>query len=154
MSEFDAFRAAVREQIEANGWHVVLIEAEDGRPAYGFTLGLVERFGHPELCVIGLDDGEEGGLMHELLDSAAEFVAEGGKLVVGVRNTELFVGHSVGVRAIGQAQAADWLALGTAVLGQGEFPALQLLWPDRRGRLPFEPQCEKKVVEAQPLLGG
>lgn len=152
MDELEQFKATVRAEIGAHGWHVVLVPEEDDRPAYAFTIGLLERFAHPELCVVGLDDGEEGGLMHDLIDSAAEFVAEGGRLEAGVRNSELFIGHSLGVRAISEANVNDWLALGVTLNANQSFPALQLLWPDRRGRLPFENTCESKVVEFQPML--
>lgn len=153
MGEIDDFKAAARSAIEEHGWHVVLVAADEDRPAYGLTLGLTERFGHPELCAVGLDDAQDGGLMHDLLDSAAEFVAEGGRLAAGTRNTELLVGHSLGVRPISAAMVSDWLALGVAVLGRNDFAALQLLWPDRRGRLPIDPQCESKVLASQPVLG-
>lgn len=153
MGEIDDFKATARSAITEHGWHVVLVAADEDRPAYGFTLGLSERFGHPELCVVGLDDAEDSGLMHDLLDSAAEFVAEGGKLSAGMRSSELLVGHSLGLRAMSAAHVGDWLALGVATLGRADFAVLQLLWPDRRGRLPIDPQCEAKVVAVQPVLG-
>ncbi|MFO1054071.1 MAG: DUF4262 domain-containing protein [Planctomycetota bacterium] len=153
MDEVEVFRADVRAAIAEHGWHIVLIPAEDDRPAYGFTIGLTDRFAHPEICVVGLDDGEDGGLMHDLLDSAAEMVAEGERIEAGVRNAKLLVGHSLGVRAMQPDQIVDWLALAVVYRGKADVEAIQLLWPDRRGRLPFESGCERRVVELQPILG-
>ena len=150
--ELEQFRAAVRAEIEANGWHVVLVPRHEGRPAYGFTLGLTERHDHPELCVVGLDEGENGGLMHDLLDSAAEHVAGGGRYAAGQRDTGLLVGHTLAIRTIDSERRCDWLALAAAHLGRTDFEALQFVWPDRRGRLPTDPSCDHQVVKSQPLL--
>ncbi|MGE0144153.1 MAG: DUF4262 domain-containing protein [Planctomycetota bacterium] len=153
MDEIESFLAAAREEITEHGYKVVLIEEDGERPAYGFTIGLSGVAKHPEVLVIGLDDAEDGGRMHDLLDAVAERVLSGEPLVVGQRDSSLLEGHLLGVRAIDAVHLSDWLAIGVAVLGRDDFPAVQLLWPDRFGRLPIDLHCEAKVIEAQPVLG-
>lgn len=36
---------------------------------------------------------------------------------------------------------------------QGDFRMCQFLWPDRGGRLPWEPGYDERLLLAQPVLG-
>jgi hypothetical protein len=147
----DEVLAKIRAEVEAHGWQVVLFPAEGEAPAYGHTVGLSARFGHPELVIVGLDDGADGGLMHDVLEAAAEMVAEGHRLAPGATTAELLEGHVIAVREVGPRFAAALLEVARDVLG-GEVPALQLVWPDRRGLLPWSPACDPGVRARQPLL--
>lgn len=143
---------AIRAEVEAHGWQVVLFPEEGDAPAYGTTIGLSRRFDHPEIVVVGLDDGADGGVMHELLAAAAELVEEGGRLEPGTTNRDLLEGHTLAIRTVEPRFAVDLLEVAREVLG-GDVPAVQLVWPDRRGLLPWSEACDAEVRRRQPLFG-
>jgi hypothetical protein len=143
----------IRAEIEAHGWQVVLFPAEGDAPAYGHTVGLSTRFDHPELVICGLDEGADGGVMHDVLEAAAELVAGGHRFEPGATNADLLDDHLVAVRPVDPKFAASLLEVAAEVLGT-EVRALQLVWPDRRGLMPWSPACDPVVRARQPLLAG
>jgi hypothetical protein len=38
------------------------------------------------------------------------------------------------------------------VVYEGALDAVQVFWPDRQGRFPFDSECDARVAAAQPLL--
>ena len=46
--------AQMRDDIATYGWHVIKVLEDDEGPGFAFTIGLHQRFAHPELIVFGL----------------------------------------------------------------------------------------------------
>ena len=131
---------------------------DSGRPAYAFTVGLWHSFAHAEASVFGRDERE----MIRWLDTV------GGEVEAGRVLRPQSGGHP---RAPGDRQPDDVLGpvevfprpvlaswhrhlFGPALAfyrGQ-PVPMLQLVWPDERGILPWEPGCAEECVGAQPWL--
>lgn len=42
-------------QIQVHGWAVVQVQADGPGWGWCYTIGLVEHFGHPELCIVDVD---------------------------------------------------------------------------------------------------
>lgn len=123
------------------------------RHPWAYSIGFVER-GEPELVMLGLD---------------SEFARDGMSWVHDRSN----MGFSVPVNAIDPLDDLglklvdvpfDWLATDPGRMARwfghydaGPFSAhapevRQLLWADDAGRFPDDPQCDPKVVAAQPVL--
>ena len=49
------YEALIAQELKENGHALLLFDAEDDFPTYGYTIGLYETYGHPELVVFGLD---------------------------------------------------------------------------------------------------
>lgn len=146
----DAY-AEIRTEVEARGWQVVLFPSEGEVPAYAHTVGLSRSHQHPELVVVGLDEGDPDGVMHDLLEAAAELVAGGARFEADTTDDALLEGHRVAFRAIGPRQAGALLEVAREVLG-APVEAVQVVWPDHRGLMPWSPACDERVRAAQPLL--
>ena len=140
----------VLDDVERHGWHAVHVRPWPGRdPAWTFTVGLPASFGHPELVVFGLDAGVAG----EIVATAVEAVRDGRRYRPGEVDDDLLEGY--GMRVL--AARPHWYA---AFLGYaqwfhesaGGFEVLQLVWPDRDGRWPWDPACALSAG-TQPLLG-
>ncbi len=146
--------ARIRAEVEAHGWHIVLVPpGEGGEPAFGFTVGLTTSFEHPELLAIGLDDGETGGTMHQLLDAAAESVADGTAYAEGGEDAELLVGYRVALRAVARKYVPTWLAfLADYYGGESGFRCLQVVWPDPAHRYPWDEAFDADLRARQPVL--
>jgi hypothetical protein len=69
----DEVDARVQSDIQRHGWHVVLVPPEQDSPGWAHTIGLWERYRHPELLVFG----SEPRVLTELLNTLGERVRGG-----------------------------------------------------------------------------
>ncbi|MCU0866428.1 MAG: DUF4262 domain-containing protein [Planctomycetes bacterium] len=134
--------------IAESGVHIVHVEVDDGA-TYSYTVGLWERFEQPEVIVFGLPDDVAG----DLLDTVADEVAEGRKFRAGEKHDGLLVGYPA--RFFDVPKALLELLLPDAVWAyqDTEFPCVQLVWPDKQGRWPWEPGVRDGFAAAQPVPG-
>jgi hypothetical protein len=142
----------IESKIAEVGWYALAVFPAPGEPpeAFGwtYTIGLQASWGHPELIVTGL----EPRIAHAQLGAAVEIIKGGGRLehdseLEGILAAPL----RLAVRAVANWQAAELMPWAEAYeRRQGlELEALQLIWPDRDGRFPWDPRY---ADEAQPLL--
>ena len=64
----------IDDAIDGRGWFISAVEAGPGVPAWAYTIGLSERFGHPELVVV---DPQCFACAADLINALAEDVARG-----------------------------------------------------------------------------
>lgn len=129
------------------GWHVAWIEAEGTTPAWAFTVGLTHTFGHPEIAMFGL----QSQVMANCLNLVGEQIRGGDPLVPDEPRDRVFAKYP----AIPKSVDLSWYRdlFGYAVwFAQGPPPFLQLLWPDREGRFPWDENCGHRCRVAQPQL--
>jgi hypothetical protein len=155
-----AYLAHLEGVIAEHGWaiHVVLPPADDPipDPPFAYTVGLSgSRFGHPELLVSGL--GRDTAQI--VLNDLGERVRAGQRLHAGQRLGDLLEGvdgGAVQVELLRVDDAADPRAPLTAanrLYGHGgPIDALQVVWPDRNHRFPWEPGYD--AMQAKQLLLG
>lgn len=143
--------AWMRETVRRHGWAVQAVLGEGcwgsascqcglprgGAPPFAYTVGLY-GFGHPELLVYGLPDGDACWVLNNL----AERVRQGQRFAPGrvyplddsPRQVHLFAFHDDGpVPVLISAQRFYDRSRADPV------PALQCVWNDGRGRFPWEP---------------
>src|SRR6056297_3028495 len=77
---YQQYQQLVADHIERFGWHVAGVEPEGMRPGWAYTIGMLERYDHPELIVTGLCCFDCG---HSVLNAAGRVVADGGRLEPG-----------------------------------------------------------------------
>jgi hypothetical protein len=143
-------------KIERFGWTGMYVfdDPETRTPGWGYTIGLADRVGHPELVVVGLDHCCVG----ELLDVLANRATAGERfddLPDGRFDLE---GHPFRVVPVHRSHWATdrfnmWLAY-YGLLGEGMPPqdALQVLWPDDDDRLPGDPAHDRRDRRLQTRL--
>ena len=141
--------ANIRDTIDEHGWWVGLLPAEGEEPAFAYTIGLQQRFGHPELIVFGL----ALETMHVILNTCGELVREGASFAPGVPTSGILRGHDVSFRAVrDRASLGEYLGYATRYYGDRPLTVLQCLWPDKAGRFPGEPGAAPFLASAQPLI--
>ncbi len=90
------------------------------------------------------------GLIQEI--RAGESYAEPGIYPVKLGGDE----HRVGFRRVDPTQHPLYLGFAMGFLTNlgrfGELEAMQVFWPDSRGKFPFEPGCDLGVYQLQPRL--
>lgn len=141
--------------VKAIAEHGVMIQGvfagEDDEPAppFAYTVGLAME-DHPELIVFGLPMETAQAILNDL---AIERVLKGRKnLTAGQELRDVVKNYPV--RLVQVVDSSTHLTVANALFQQEPEPiaALQVVFPDRDGRWPWDPQCSPKVA-SMPLLG-
>ncbi len=129
--------------IETHGWAVRNVSDADPKKCLSYTVGLTEH-GHPEVVMTGLPP--DAGTA--FLNIVGEIVVrEGGRFRSGEATTELADGPPMPV-----LEVSDKTALSAVEAIYGDVPALQIVWTDSHGHLPWDPGYANPPG-SQPLLG-
>ncbi|QII06207.1 DUF4262 domain-containing protein [Rhodococcoides fascians A25f] len=142
----DEYIGDVKSAIDRFGWALQYVESEVDRdgihPAFCYTVGLT-GFGSPEIVVTGRDPNESSRILNALGTSVASGLLE---VEAGIgcwaAGFELFT--------IDVPDCVDILHAASDVYGKGCFSAVQAVWKDCDGSLPWE-GIPSTVV--QPVLG-
>jgi hypothetical protein len=135
--------------VEADGLHVVEVPETADAPGCSYSVGLWHSFEQPEVIVFGLP----GEIARDLLDAIADEAAEGVTFAAGGKHEGLLHGFPVRFVAVPRERIAANLPLACWAHEGDDFPVLQLVWPDKQGRWPWDPSTREGFREAQPVLG-
>ncbi len=166
MSDDDVFpdrdmshRDKVVFMLEREGWALDAVsghpESDPPVPRYAFTIGFEDRFGFPEVCVVGLSPVACRGLF----DLLADALAGGTELPIGPPFIGLLDGgQPCALLPVDAAACVEMFpSLAEHHTSAGEAPdafrMVQLAWPDASGALPWEPAFARDLVAIQVLLG-
>jgi hypothetical protein len=146
------FRARMEEIIRQHGFMVQAVfptaDDPDSSP-FQYTIGLHERE-LPELVSIGLP----GDVGHALLNDVAAVIAqrkEAGEPLTGEVHHDSWPMPFYLLAA--DASEAEEYATGARNRSSGQARYLQVCWPDKQGRFPWQADTEASYRNAQPLLG-
>lgn len=139
----------IRQVIDQHGWFVGLIQPDGDGPAFAYTIGLYEKFSHPEIIIFGLAPKS----MHCILNQCGDLIQSGTRFAVGEPVSGVLEGYGVRFRAVTTtASYAEYLGYGCRHYGNRAFPVLQLLWPDKQHRFPGEAAAADFLAKCQPLV--
>jgi hypothetical protein len=137
----------VQADIARHGWHVVILPPEEDSPGWAHSIGLWERFSHPELIVFGSEPRQLGALVNAL----GERVRRGLRLEPGEIDGVLEA-LPFALRPVAPRWTNVFLGNAAWHYRSERFPALQGFWPDRLGRFPWSAGCTPEVAAEQPQL--
>lgn len=132
--------------LESPGWAVigVLPDRPNNIPGFSYTVGLTAR-GLPELITVGLPSDAA----HLILNAAARLLLAGNRFEPGQRLHDL-ANFPLTIRVVDDADARS-----TGYAAVRRYPEgcrfLQLVWPDRAGLFPDDPDCEQRFVDMQDI---
>lgn len=133
----------LRAKIDAFGWAVRNVSDADPAKCFSYTVGLTAH-GHPEAVMTGLPP-EVGTAFLNIVGEIV--VREGGQFVAGAATSELSYGPAMPVIAV-----TDTSGLTAVDAIYGGVQAIQIVWTDSTGHLPWEPDYANPPG-SQPLLG-
>lgn len=133
----------LRGTIAEHGWAVQCVSDEDPSLQLAYTVGLTAH-GHPEIVMTGLPCDVSGAFLNH---AGRIIVQEGGHFVAGDHTNALADGPPLPVIAV-----EDTTSLVGVELVYGTISAVQIIWTDSQGNLPWEPGWVNPP-EAQRLLG-
>jgi hypothetical protein len=155
LEEFAERMAELLEEQKANiervGWAAVGVfpttHDPPETPHFTYSVGFHETLDLPEVIVFGL--GAETG--HSLLADVYERGKAGETFEPGVRYDGFLVDYPVEFREVAAPRRP--LNMARAHYRPDDFPAMQLCWPDKAGRFPWEDGYDLPP-HVQPLASG
>ncbi len=148
MQETDEVEQRVRADIARHGWHVVIVPPEADAPGWAHSIGLCERWDHPELLVFGSAPAQLAALVNALgarVRDGHVFAAD--QEVDGILDALPFA-----IRAVAPRWVPVFLGNAAWHYRREDLPVLQGFWPDRDGRFPWQADCLPDVAREQPQL--
>lgn len=145
----DQQNAWQRDTIRRHGWAVTAVFGDELGEYFAYTVGL-SGFEHPELLVTGMPPEVAGRLLNEY----GERVKAGQRLRPGDQRLDAIARRPVELLEVTDSRQAEMLdANGWYAEPDGPpVPALQLVWSDPAGLLPWEPGYSL-ASHLQPLHG-
>lgn len=141
-------RENIQENIDQHGCFIVQVPADDYLPAFAYTIGLYQRFQHPEIICFGLSLE----VMASLLNDACSQIKTGVAFTTDTLYDGFLEGYPVQFLPVDAAYYPYYPAVGCYFYEHASFPVLQLLWPDKQSRFPWEPDFNPDWRRKQPLL--
>ena len=140
--------------IETNGWALEPVtpraDTDPPTPAYAYTIGVSELVGFPEIAVFGLTPVASNGLITMVVDA----LRGGTEIPLGVELIGLLDNDLRCMFAPVDTDAArgTFATLDAWYRGQ-PYAVVQLLYPDRKGFMPYELGYDERMKYAQPVIG-
>ena len=142
----------IRETIATHGVFIQGVfptEESQGVP-FAYSVGIPTTVpGAAELIVLGLDP-EMGA---EIINSVMDRLKEGETLADGQQVEGLIERFALTFRAVARQHYDGYV--GAAQIyhqSRNEWPLLQIVWPDTKGRFPWQEGFEERFRDKQPLL--
>lgn len=126
----------------------MMIAEDEKGPSFAYTFGVCEEFKHPELIIYGLDPRD----MHRVLNNAGKLIRAGTSYQDGDVIHDLLEGYPCAVRSVNPSWYPKTCTWTLWFYQQASFPALQLVWPDKNGRFPWDTGFDESLRSKQPHL--
>ncbi|MBV9109025.1 MAG: DUF4262 domain-containing protein [Gemmatimonadetes bacterium] len=127
---------------------VVRVGSPNPTPDWAFTVGLHARFDHPEVVIFGLRPETAHAILNDLRDQ----VRTGTRFDAGMRTDALLEGMDCAFREVQDDWHYPFLGRMDWYYRGEHAPVLQLFWPDREGRFPWDDGFDARFADDQPLL--
>ncbi|WP_420145497.1 DUF4262 domain-containing protein [Sphingobium sp.] len=135
--------------IRKHGWfNTRVFDDEDKLPDFSNSTGFFSSLGFPEIIVFSLSKET----CHSILWDIFRDVQAGEKPPIGVRTTNLLGNAEAILLPVSKFQYHEHMGWSRWFYSGDDFPCLQLVWPDREGRFPWESHFDLKFKDSQPDL--
>lgn len=133
---------------KSHGFSVALFHGNGYSPSFAYTIGLYKTFGHPEFSCFGLSHE----LMHSMFWTAKKLFDEQQEPDLTVGHPHFLEGYDVRLLAVDKARYPDYFGYGHWFYRGWDFPVLQIVWPDKQARFPWDDSFNPDWKFKQPLL--
>ena len=137
-----------KSDIEKFGLSVIIIEATDYLPSFAYSIGLWQKYKHPEIICFGL----RTQTLHTVINDVADFVKNGQVIQAGKTYDNIFDNSKSEFLSVDKRNLSDYFGTAIDFYNSKDFQALQLVWTDRNDKFPWETDFEEDFIYKQPLL--
>ncbi len=129
--------------------HLAMLESDGYLPAFSYTIGLYEKFQHPEIVTFGLKIDVMGHLLNHLRDQ----IKKGESYEPNKTYSGLLEGYEIQFLEVKKENYPDYLGYtGWYYKKSFDFPVLQMIWPDKESKWPWQNDFNEDWKFKQPLL--
>ncbi|GAB3836672.1 DUF4262 domain-containing protein [Dactylosporangium cerinum] len=147
-SERDPAEVNTVSQVQAHGWSVLMVPEDDHGPGWAYTIGLWHSYRIPELAMFGLDVE----VLRTCLNDIGRRAVAGQSVEAGQTLDGVIERWPLQLRDVDLRWCRAFFARAIAFYRRPPIPFLQVLWPDRNGRLTWDADSEAVVRVRQPQL--
>lgn len=145
----DAIEGKLRQDVEKYGWHVLGVFAQDSAaPGWSYSTGLFHTLGHPEIVIVGLSSDTR----HVLINDVGNAIRDGRRFEDGTLSSEFLEGYDCLFKQVPVYLYEAYFGRAIGFYQGTDFPVLQLVWPDRSKRWPWDEGIAEGFRLAQPVL--
>jgi Domain of unknown function (DUF4262) len=128
------------------GWTVMGIGASENEPGFSYTVGLWHSFQHPEIIVFGLPIR----YAHSILNHLGGCIKNDRlQFCENQEYHDIADDYPTRFRSV---KPDNHFGVALSLYQQQRFEALQLCWPDKSCKFPWEAEFDPAMRKAQPLL--
>jgi hypothetical protein len=140
--------ARILSDVKEHGFHVALFHGDGYSPSFAYTIGLFKTYGYPELICFGfgLD------LLHLVLGEGKKLLDKQPVPDLDIGYPDFLEGYDVRFITVDQARYQDYFGYAAWFYQNWDFPALQIVWPDKQRLYPWDKAFNPDWKAAQPLL--
>jgi hypothetical protein len=137
------------DDVQRDGWHVVGADEKKRGPSFAYSVGLSHSYDHPEVMICGL----AAPTMIQLINTVGERIRNGQKFEEHFEDGDILEDHLLYFLPVDRQHYSEHLGCARWFYEGEDFPVLQCVWPDPKGRYPWHPKFTAKLKKKQPLLG-
>lgn len=134
--------------IEKNGVQLFHDEDDDAHSSRSFTLGLWHMRQRPEIVALGLPEE----LASQVLELVVDDVEDGVVYEADQKHDGIVHGYPVWFGKVTREQVEALLPEIAHAYGTSDVPVLQLVYPDKQGRWPWDADVREGFRDSQPVL--
>lgn len=146
-STFNDYERGLVDAVREHGWFCPSVYAEDGEPAFSYSVGFWKSLGKPEVIVLGLP----AEVAHSVLWQVWRSFESGLTPQAGEPVADLLEGYLAYFMPAGD-KADDFMLSTNWFYGRKDYPRLQLVWPDPVGAFPWQGDFDQRFAKDQPDL--
>ncbi len=124
----------INANIEKSGCHIIQVMADENNPEFSYTIGLYQRFNHPEVIIIGL----KNTLSAILLNNMAYEIERGRNFVNGEYHEGILDDFVCYFGEVPKSEYKDHVGWAMWFYGYEDFPLMQCVPPTVEGKFPWD----------------
>jgi hypothetical protein len=134
--------------VKEHGFHIALYNSDGYSPSFAHTIGLYKTYGYPELICLGFSLE----LLHSVLWEGKRLLDKQPKPDPNVGYSDFLEGFDVRFITVDEDCYPDYFGYAGWFYKSWDFPALQVVWPDKQALYPWDEGFNSAWKTIQPLL--
>lgn len=150
MGLFMNINQKIKDDIARDGVSIISVMSDGENPGFAYTVGLWETYKHPELITVGLPPQAAHGIFGEVMR-----MLDKGEAIETMKRYDRLANLPLAFINVESKHKEQYMLMLDNHYGaeSENIHAMQMLWPDPKGVLPYEAGYDSKYDEAQPMLG-
>ena len=148
VAENDSERKALSD-IQKHGYHVLhVFDEQDELPPFTYSVGISANFGAPEIVIVGLPSD----IAHPLVNTYCERIRVGEVFTPKTTYPDFLTGLGIQFVSASKTNYDEYFGWCQWFYEGDDFSVLQLVWPSKTKRWPWEGEAAEAYKQRQPLL--